>query len=65
MYLQGLSMGLVNDAAVAYNLQDQPPKGGIVANPPKLPQVSIGDGLKIIDSKWHDCARQILYGYTV
>ena len=56
MNLQGLNMGLVNYAAVAYYLQDQPPKGRIVANPPKLPQVSIGDGLKIIDSKWHDCA---------
>ena len=56
MNLEGLSMSLVNNAAVAYHLQDQPPKGRIVANPPKLPQVSIGDGLKIIDSKWHDCA---------
>ena len=58
-------MGLVNYAAVAYDLQDQPPKGRIVANPPKLPQVSIGNRLKIIDSKWHDCARQTLYGCTV
>jgi hypothetical protein len=56
MNLEGLSMSLVNDAAVADHLQDQPPKGGIVANPPRLPQVSIGDGLKVFDAKWRDCA---------